>query len=104
MAADDALFWDVAAQLYTKPGVVEGTIFGFRCVRVDEAFVGMPANGTLWVKLPEQRVGDLIDSGLGTVCAPNGRPFREWVEIPGQDERLWLELLNDSIEFVRPAR
>ena len=104
MPTADDLFWDVAAQLYGQPGVLEGTIFGFRCLRVNEAFVGMPANGNLWVKLPEQRVSDLIESGVGEVCAPNGRPFREWVAISGHDEKLWLDLLNDSIEFVRPVR
>lgn len=101
--ADD-LFWDCAPQLYDQPGVVESTMFGFRCVRVDDQFVGMPADNSLWVKLPAVQVEQLIDSGVGEVCAPNGRPFREWVGVRSLDEELWLGLLNDSIAFVRPRR
>lgn len=96
------LFWDCAAELYNLPGVVESTMFGFRCVRVDDQFVGMPADESLWVKLPAPRVTELIDSGVGEVCAPSGRPFKEWVGVRKLDEQLWLELLRESIDFVRP--
>ena len=34
--------------------------------------------------------------------APDGKVCREWVGIPELDEQLWLELLRESIEFVRP--
>lgn len=101
MSADD-LFWDCAAQLYEIEDVVESTMFGFRCVRVAGQFVAMPADGRLWVKLPEARVSGLIDDGVGEVCAPGGRPFREWVAIADLDEALWMTLLRESIEFVRP--
>ncbi len=47
-------------------------------------------------------MNDLIDDGIGEVCAPNGRPFREWVVIAAPDEALWMALLHDSVEFVRP--
>lgn len=77
-------------------------MFGFRCLRVENQFVGMPANEQLWVKLPEDRVNQLIDDGVGEVCMPNGRRFREWVGIPDADEALWLALLTESIDFVRP--
>jgi hypothetical protein len=99
--ADD-LFWDCAAQLYEQLGVAESTMFGFRCIRVDEQFVGMPTDNSLWVKLPATQVDELIESGAGEACAPNGRRFREWVGIRSLDEDLWLSLLNDSITFVRP--
>ena len=99
--ADD-LFWDCAAQLYEQPGVAESTMFGFRCIRVDEQFVGMPTDNSLWVKLPATQVDELIESGVGEVCAPNGRRFREWVGVRSLDESLWLSLLRDSINFVRP--
>ena len=98
----EAVFWDCAAELFSLPGVVESTMFGFRCLRVDGQFVGMPADDSLWVKLPADRVDELIDSGVGEVCAPSGRPFKEWVGIPSIDEDLWLSLLTESIDFVRP--
>ncbi len=62
----------------------------------------MPVDDALWVKLPESQVNDLIDEGLGLECRPNGRVFREWLSVPIIDEGIWMELLNDSIDFVRP--
>lgn len=102
MSSVEELFWDCAAELYNVDGVTESTIFGFKCLRVDNQFVGMPANNQLWVKLPEERVNQLIETGIGVECRPNGRTFREWVSIEKVDEELWLELLNESIDFVRP--
>lgn len=100
----EALFWDCAAQCYDLDDVIEGTIFGFRCLRVGEQFVAMPANDALWVKLPEPRVLELIEAGDGAPCRPNGRVFREWVEVRDADEQRWVDLLHESIEFVRPRR
>ena len=101
MGAAEDLFWDCAPTLYELDDVRESTMFGFRCIRVGDQFVGMPANDRLWVKLPEQRVNELIDAGIGEVCAPAGRPFREWVAVPALDEALWTDLLRESVEFVR---
>ena len=98
----EQLFWRCADQLSAIEGVAEGTIFGFRCLRVDDEFVGMPANGQLWVKLDEARVTELLDEGLGEECRPNGRVFRAWLAVPILDEDLWMDLLTESIEIVRP--
>ncbi len=96
------LFWACAERLYEQPGVAPSTMFGFPCIRVDDQFVAMPARDSLWVKLPADQVNHLIESGVGEICAPGGRPFREWVEIRSLDGPLWVKLLNDSIDFVRP--
>ncbi len=101
----EALFWDCAAELFhMDEDAHEGTIFGFRCLRVREEFSSMPANDQLWVKLPEERVNELIEADVGEVCAPAGRPFREWVAISDLDEGLWLTLMHESADFVRPKR
>jgi hypothetical protein len=104
MGDAEKLFWDCAFKLYELPGVAESTMFGFKCLRVDEQFVGMPADNCLWVKLPAEQVEELIEIGVGEPCAPNGRRFREWVGIRSAEEDLWMDLLNDSIDFVRPSR
>ena len=100
----EALFWDCAAEMYNQPGVIESTMFGFRCIRVDEQFVAMPADDAMFVKLPATRVTELLGSGRGEECAPAGRRFKEWVKIRELDEAWWLELLAESIDFVRPNR
>jgi hypothetical protein len=101
----DELFWDCAAQLFDNPEIHESTMFGFRCIRWRNEFVAMPAQDRLWVKLPAERVHELIESGGGEECAPNGRRFREWVKIAGLDEPRWLSLMTESVEFAgRPKR
>lgn len=102
--AAEELFWDCAARLYEDGEVVESTMFGFRCLRIDGEFIGMPANDSLWVKLPAERVAAMLADGTGEPCEPNGRRFREWVGIRPHDEELWMAYLNESIEFVRPGR
>jgi hypothetical protein len=78
------------------PAVEESTIFGFRCIRVDDQFVGMPAHDSLW------RASAIVDSGVGEICAPAERTFREWIGIRTLDEALWLDLLRESIDIAHP--
>jgi hypothetical protein len=42
----------------------------------------------LIVKLPANRVLDLIEAEVGEPFAPNGRRFKEWVSIPNRDAAL----------------
>jgi len=101
MKAD--LFWDVASAMQADdPAVVEGTIMGSACLRVGAEFLAMPHHqtGSLIVKLPRQRVDELVASGSGRAFAPAGRIFKEWVEIVEPDETLWQELLAEGRHFV----
>ena len=84
------------------PAVEESTMFGFRCIRVDDQFVGMPAHDSLWIKLPAERASAIVDSGIGEICARAGETFRESIGIRTLDEALWLELLRESIDFAHP--
>jgi len=70
------------------------------------AFVGMSMHDTghLVVKLPRDRVDELIDAGTGEPFIPNGRIFKEWVEVPTPDEVTWRALLAESIAFADESR
>ncbi len=100
MTSAEDTFWDVAAQFLARDGIEEGTMFGFPCIRAEGEFVAMPGRtfGGLVVKLPADRVSDLIAEGVGSVVAPAGRPFREWVVV--DDEAMWRDLIEESIRFV----
>ena len=65
-------------------------------------FVGMPNHkgGGLVVKLPRDRVSNLIESGDGQSFAPAGKVFKEWVLVQRHDEGHWHALLRESIDFV----
>ena len=98
-----AILWDLAAELMAEDGrVVEGTIMGSRCVRVGKEFLAMPHHKKqgLVVKLPADRVSELIEAGQGESFAPAGKVFKEWLAVTELDEARWRELLREGLAFV----
>jgi hypothetical protein len=97
------LFWKLAAELRKEdPRITEGRIMSGRCLRVGRevlALVDYKASG-LVVKLPLDRVTDLIDAGIGQPFAPAGRVFKEWVSVPEPNRKLWRHLLEEGVLFV----
>jgi hypothetical protein len=54
------------------------------------------------VKLPRQRVDELIGSGEGERFDPgHGRLMKEWVTIGPECGRLWVALAEEALGFVR---
>ena len=100
---DEGVFWELVDELRVEdPRVQEGTIMGGRCARVAGEFLALVdfKGSGLVVKLPRDRVSDLIAAGVGQPFAPAGRVFREWVAIPKRDRRRWRDLLREGIAFV----
>jgi len=96
------LFWDLAAPMLIKGEAEEGTMMGFKCLRVQGKFfasLDRKTNGLI-VKLPEDRVLSLIEQGDAVSFAPNGRVFKEWAMIPELDEKHWRIILEEAREFV----
>jgi hypothetical protein len=95
-------FWDCAAPLLAGGVIDEGTIMGHACIRAKGEFVAMPHHKGpgLVVKLPKERVADLIDDGEGQSFAPAGKVFSEWVLVEAFDERRWQDLIRESVAFV----
>ena len=91
-------FWDVAGELMAgDTRLVEGTIMGHPCLRLDEEFVAMPElkTGRLIVKLDATRIAELIDDGEAESFAPAGKVFKEWAAV--EDQALWRGLLREAI-------
>jgi hypothetical protein len=97
-----ALFEDLGNELVAGGQLEWGTLMSSDCLRRKGEFVGMSSHwtGALVVKLPKGRVAELIDAGAGASFAPNGRIFKEWVEVPGVDEDVWRGLIEESIAFA----
>jgi hypothetical protein len=93
-------FWDEVAPFRAEGRLDEGTMFGFRCVRAGKDFVAMPGHESdgMVVKLPADRVSELVASGRGTVVAPAGRTFREWVEVSAEED--WGPYLEEALAFA----
>ena len=97
------LLWDLGAELMADDDrVVEGTIMGSPCLRVGKEFLAMPHHKKegLVVKLPADRVAELIDAGEGESFAPAGKVFKEWLAVATIDETRWRELLREGLAFV----
>lgn len=103
---DNDAFWDLIDELReTDDRIDEGRIMSSRCARVAGAFLAMHSADRwgLVVKLPGERVQELIDAGIGEPFSPNGKVFREWVSIPRRDKRRWRSLLREGVAFVAPS-
>ncbi len=102
MAEPLAYFWDRAGDLLDHEAITKGTMMGFPCLRTHgDFFASMePKTGDLVVKLSADRVLELIAEGVGHEFRPAGRRFKEWVLVTGRDDRVWEELLVESLNFV----
>jgi hypothetical protein len=105
MTAEE-LFWDLVEPMYADPAVRRSTMMGLPCVRLDGRFFASldRRNSTLLIKLPADRVRQLIDAGHGQPFAPAGRVFREWVAITVPDRRRWRGLLTEARDHAAGAR
>jgi hypothetical protein len=52
------------------------------------------------VKLPRERVQELIDGGSAHPFAPSGQVFREWARVPERDEQRWAGMMAEARSFV----
>jgi hypothetical protein len=94
----EELFWELVEPMYADPAVHRSSMMGLPCVRLHGRFFASldRRSGALLVKLPAQRVGQLIAAGHGEPFAPAGRTFREWVALPRPDRRRWRSLLAEA--------
>jgi hypothetical protein len=67
---------------------------------VDGKIFAMLVRGRFVAKLPNQRVDQLVQSGIGEhFDAGRGRPMKEWVALKGGQPR-WVELAREAHRFV----
>jgi hypothetical protein len=97
------LYDELTDDLLYDPAIGRATMMGYPCVRLAGRFLASyddkaPA---LVVKLPRERVTELVDDGRGESFAPAGKVFREWVSIPTVDRALWQQVLAEAVEFAR---
>jgi hypothetical protein len=103
----EELFEQLAARFLADPAVTEGTGFGATPgLRVGgRIFAMLGREGELIVKLPKDRVEELVASGDGARFDPrnDGRLMKEWVTIPVRGGPGWQDLANEAFGFVRSA-
>jgi hypothetical protein len=97
------LYDELTDDLLYDPAIGRATMMGYPCVRLAGKFVASYDDkaGCLVVKLPRERVAELIEDGHGDPFAPAGRTFREWVSVSTTDRELWQTLLAEAVDFAR---
>ena len=86
--------------------VTEGKGFGSSGqLKVGGKIFAMLVRGSLVLKLPRDRVAELVSSGEGTYFdAGKGKPMREWFVLSGTSKRRWLPLATEALSFVQEAK
>ena len=100
----EARYENLVADLVGEPGVTppQGGGFGRSAVRLNGKIFVMFVRGQLVLKLPEERVDEMIAAGHGSRFDANkGTPMREWLSLdPGSDQP-WLPLAREALDFAR---
>lgn len=83
-------------------GVTSGTGFGrSQGLRIRGKIYAIRKDDDLILKLPGERVQELIESGAGRAWGPGpGRTMREWVAIPAALSSRWASLASEARAFV----
>jgi hypothetical protein len=97
------LYDELTDDLLYDPSIGPATMMGFPCVRMAGRFLASYDDKArcLVVKLPRERVTELVDAGVGDPFAPAGKVFREWVAISTVDRELWQRVLAEAVDFAR---
>ena len=97
------LYEELTDDLLYDPAIGRATMMGYPCVRLAGKFLASYDDKArqLVVKLPRERVVELVETGDGDPFAPAGKVFREWVAIPTVDRDLWQRVLAEAVEFAR---
>jgi TfoX/Sxy family transcriptional regulator of competence genes len=103
MARTPEQLWEpIAKDQLAKRGVTSGTGFGTNDgLRVSGKIFAMLVGGELVVKLPRDRVDELVEGGAARrFDAGKGRPMKEWASVPASASRRWRGLVEEARTFV----
>jgi hypothetical protein len=96
---------DLIDALVGEPGVTppdRKSGFGRSAIRYERKMFAMFVRGRLVLKLPEERVSELVAGGHGVPFDANkGVPYREWFSLNPDDDHDWLKLATEALEFAR---
>jgi TfoX N-terminal domain len=97
-------FEQLAARVVADPDVTEGTGFGSAPgLRIKGKIFAMLVKDELVVKLPKDRVDELVAAGAAAQFDPgHGRLMKEWASVPAESPEDWERLADEALGFVRP--
>ena len=98
----EQLWGPIAKTQLAARGVTAGTGFGkTEGLRISGKIFAMLVGDELVVKLPKDRVDELVDAGVAKrFDAGKGRPMKEWASIAPGSSRRWRDLVDEARAFV----
>jgi len=100
-------FEDLVGEFNDTDGVTlprGGGGFGRSALRYRGKIFAMFVRGDLVVKLPEERVDELVGAGYGDRFTANkSTPMREWFAAGAQCPVTWSALAADALNFARKS-
>jgi TfoX/Sxy family transcriptional regulator of competence genes len=97
-----ALFDEVSERLLAEDAALERTrMMGSEGLKTGRKFFAMVSKGELVVKLPRERVDELVEAGAGHRFDPgHGRLMKEWVALRPADEETCTAYVTEARRFV----
>ena len=101
----DPRFAPIVAAFVHDRQVKCGRMFSSNSVlNVNGKIFAMLTKGNLVVKLPRDRVAEMVSRGHGTHFDPgHGRLMKEWVVV-GPGKLNWIDLARDAHRFVKKSK
>lgn len=97
---DDPAFAVLAKAFAGDQRVTAGKLFAANGLKVGGKIFAMIVRGRLVVKLPKQRVDELVSSGAAERFDPgHGRLMKEWATILG-DRPNWPGVASEALAYV----
>lgn len=91
----------VAERLLAEdPGLERGRMMRAYGLKTSGKFFAMEVDGDLVVKLPAERVEELVAGGAGQPFEVGGRRMREWLRLPPLDDEAWAAHMREARGFV----
>ncbi len=112
MDTPTARFAAIVSALCDQPGVTPPAdgpqakqSFGANGLKIHNKIFAMLVGERLVVKLPKQRIDDLLADGQGERFDPrrDGRLMREWFVLSPTSDEDWLALAREALAFVGEA-
>jgi hypothetical protein len=99
----------LATDYLDKPGVSRGRMFASEGLKINGkifAFIG--SDDRLIIKIPADRILDLVNDGTAARLTQGKRTMREWVGVPLVGGRVgadrWAALVAESFAYVSGSR
>jgi hypothetical protein len=95
------VYADVAAHFANIDGVSVNSGRGSQGIKFGKRMFVMFYKGQLLVKLPPDRVSDLIRTKVGLSFDPGtGKPMKDRVIIPESKKELWIQFSEESRQYA----